>query len=193
MSLLAILSVFALIWVGFRHEPWFPDPFRPVAFGGRDVTPLTDAHMAAIIARAGGGQEPVRTFDRAIHRTSWGVRLLTPFLVAAAVAALRLPGYGTEDWLTGPAAWGLGALLLYPVVNVWVHRIEIDCDTISIMTPLFTMREYELRDLVDIHEDGPYGWKFRFANRRRAYALKTLVGAEELRHRLGAVLEANAR
>ncbi len=90
-------------------------------------------------------------------------------------------------------ALGVAALLLYPVVNVWVHRIEIDRDTISIMSPVFTMRDYELRDLVDVHEDGPYGWRFRFSDGRKAFGLKTLVGAMELRQRLGEVLTANTR
>ena len=193
MSLIAVLSLLALAWVGFRHDPWFPDPFRGVAFGERDVTPLSDAHLAAIVARAGGGQEPARTLDRSIHRTSWGVRFLTPALAGAALYALRLPGMIPDPALTGPILLGLGAFLVYAVVNAWVHRIEIDRDTLAIMSPLFTMREYPLSDLVDIREDGPYGWRFRFADGRRAFALKTLVGAEELRQRLGDVLETNGR
>lgn len=193
MSLIAVLSILALVWVAFRRETWFPDPFRGVAFGGRDVTPLTDAHMAAIIARAGGGQDPARTLDRSIHRTSWGVRLLTPALAAAAFHALRLPGMIPDPALTGPVLLGLGAVLGYAILNAWVHRIEIDRDTLAIMSPLFAMRDYALGDLVEIREDGPYGWRFRFADGRRAFALKTLVGAGELRQRLGDVLETNGR
>lgn len=193
MSLIVILSILALVWVGFREEAWFPDPFRGAAFGARDVTPLTDAHMARIVAHAGSGQDPVRSLDRSIHRTSWGVRLMTPALVVALGYACTTPGLLPPGLLEGPQLVGLGVLLLYPVVNAWAHRIEIDRDTISIMSPLFSMREYDLSDLDDIREDGPYGWRFRFSGGRSAFALKTLVGARELRQRLAGVLEANAR
>ena len=205
MGLVFIAAVAALSWLAFRDAPWFRQLFGLQRFTRHEtlLNGAADANeaLAGIVARAGGRAEPTWTIDRSAHRTTWGVRLLSLAVAGAIVwfvlnppappGGMKAVGDIVPGGLYG-AVFFL-ALAVYSVILTWAYRLEIDRDTLSVMGPVFIMRDYPLSGLEQIEEDGPYAWRMRFADGRRPHVIKTVVGGAELRHRLADVLDANQR
>ena len=130
-----------------------------------------------------------------VYRASRKAMLLAP-VVSAALFALII--YGGQYLGGGEVAGVAGQQLLlaflgYGVLLVWAFKAEIDGDMIRIRTPFFIMRSYDLNDLVRMHDDGPMYWRLVFNDGQRPQVLKMVAGADDLRHRLAAILEQRER
>lgn len=164
--------------------------------GKRAGVMLSDQWTLETLGAVGGDDKPLYTFTKSAYPTTWGVRLLSVALtVVVYVHALpmlddqqvfgEIARYATE------VKWGLTAILIYAVVYVWMFEITLDGSELEITTGFLGRKTYDLNDLREVTEDGPYDWKFYFKGRAPVRVMKTVVGVHALRQHLADVVKAN--
>lgn len=131
--------------------------------------------------------------DKSEHSVTWPMRAVTIALTAviiyqfAVFIAEELAGTGFSVSLD--MAYLFGPLLLYINLYQWLFKVQIEGDRLSLMTPLFQWRDYDLCDLTDLCDDGNGIYTLRFANQRRARILKYVNGHRRLRESLDRALD----
>lgn len=164
--------------------------------GKRAGAVLSDQWALETLASVGGDDKPLYTFTKSAYPTTWGVRLLSVALtVVAYVHVLPMLGdkqaFGEIARYATEVKWGLTAILIYAVVYVWMFEITLDGSELEITTGFLGRKTYDLNDLREVTEDGPYDWKFYFNGRAPVRVMKTVVGVHALRQHLVDVVHAN--
>lgn len=164
--------------------------------GKRAGAVLSDQWALETLAAIGGDDKPLYTFIKSAYPTTWGVRLLSVALtVVVYVHVLPMlddqQAFGEIARYATEIRWGLTAILVYSVVYVWMFEITLDGSELEITTGFLGRKTFDLRDLKEVTEDGPYNWKLYFNGRAPVRAMKTVVGVHALRQHLGDVVKAN--
>lgn len=125
-------------------------------------------------------------FETDVHRTVHETSI--PVRVATALVTLLTLVQGAEAAQGSPVALvsGLFVLIVLAYVNayLWQFRATLSGETLTVMTPGFQTRSYDLSRLVDV-EDTPTGtWGLRFQGGEVCWVLKYLSGRSILRRAL---------
>lgn len=167
-------------------------------WGQRSGGVLSADWSTEVIAEKVARQTPDYSLNKSVHRTSAGVRMLSVGLSIVFVVW----GYRGVNETLLPESWqqysvvielGLLALLIYSVIYVFRFEITLDGHMMQATTGFLGTREFDLRELEDITEDGPYNWKLYFRGRAPVRVLKAVNGSGMLRKTLDDVLKENRR
>lgn len=120
--------------------------------------------------------------DRSEHQVTIPVRLATAIL--SMILLLKLAELAQTS---RPAlVWGATLLPLLAYLNAycWQFRAVLDGQDLTLMTPSFQTRTYDLTRLIAVHEDPAGTYRLRFQGGHTAWLVKYLSGHETLRHAL---------
>ena len=114
--------------------------------------------------------------------------VIIPIRVATALVSLAILLRGAELAQGSTPALISGAALLpalaYLNAYVWQFRATLRGTDLTVMTPLFGSRTYDLTRLIEMHDD-PHGtWRLRFQGGEGCWVLKYLSGRNILRRAL---------
>ena len=119
---------------------------------------------------------------RSVHEVAIPVRVVT------AVVTLFLLIRSAEVAQANLVSLGLGLVLLPALAwlnaYVWQFRATLDGTDLTVMTPSFRTRRFDLTRLVDLEETLHVTWHLRFQGGEACWLLKYLSGRNALRRAL---------
>ena len=139
--------------------------------------------LLAVLMRMHGRLEAFPDFDgtpgeRSVHRVA------IPLRIAVAMVSMLVLLRTAEAAQESRAALVLGLSLLpvfaYATAYCWQFRAVLRGHDLSVMTPAFRTRDYDLTRLTEVHDDLPGACLLRFQGGQTAWLVKYLSGQSTL-------------
>ncbi|MDA5095112.1 hypothetical protein O2N63_13565 [Aliiroseovarius sp. KMU-50] len=196
MFIYGIAIFVAVIFVLGSSSKWARSFRGEKELGKRAGAVMSDDWSLEVISEVGSKKEPHHTFTKTNHPTTWGVRVLFAVL-SVVVYVYVFPMFDDPKVSGGMVAyaaeikWALLACLGYAAAYILAFEITLDGHELQAMSGFFRTKTYDLRDLKEVTENGPYEWKLYFTDRAPVRMMKSVVGVQTLRQHLSEVMQAN--
>ncbi|MEM6897213.1 MAG: hypothetical protein AAF576_07510 [Pseudomonadota bacterium] len=181
---LAVFAVAVVVWLLFNR---FGTPkTRAVLDRLANQNKLFGQDRVASI-----GESPLEqdAFGQRLMPLTIGVRMIATVLVVALLYVLNLhsengnispipPAYFWEVYMV------VSALVAWYLSYIWTYELMLDGHRLIVPTWAFGAREYDLRDLIRVEDDGAYLVRLYFEEGSRAEVMKHVRGRAEFMNAL---------
>ncbi|MEM1235533.1 MAG: hypothetical protein AAGI10_01100 [Pseudomonadota bacterium] len=179
MSFAIVVALGLVLWLVFNR---YGTPKSRAALD--DLSNGSKLPGQDLIARIGEGAPDKGIFGHFMMPLTLGVRLIATGLVLALLYALNIHSDSTDSLIPPDYFWQgymlASALVSWYMGYVWTYSLMLDGARLTVPTWGFGAREYDLRELIRIEDDGAFMVRLYFREGDKAEIFKNVRGRTEL-------------